>query len=111
MKTKDELNIFMAKAMGWHRQKKNSLIWMTEEGKLTGFNYLNVWNSTEDLNHAKLCLDRWHSRSTCNLSSITRNGKKYSVILDDANFILGMAHDENMALAICEAIQEAMETK
>jgi len=112
MKTDMVLNDFMAiYIMRWiDGYFCDARAWITSvDGRAVHqFDYYD-WNPSEDLNQTKLCLNGWHSMSTCNLSSITRNGKKYSVILDDANFILGAAHNENMALAICEAIREAVE--
>lgn len=120
MKIDMMLDEFMAtKVMGWHKwdvTKKGNWVWVKDR-EFQGYYLPNdnedkpVWKPTKDMNQVELCLNMWHSKSTCNISSITRNGKKYSVILDDANFILGAAHNEDMKIAICEAIREAVELK
>ena len=104
----ETLDRFLAEeVMGWHLVAG---LWRDEAGSVTYNAYANDgWHPTTDIAQAKDCLDAWHNKSTCNISTLYRNGNNVVVTLDDGNIVLASVSSshEGVSRAICLAIYEA----
>jgi len=106
--TNEQLDDFLAReVMGWkiNSYRNGELYAITADGHAIDM----FWHPTTDIAQAKDCLDAWHNKSTCNISTLYRNGNNVVVTLDDGNIVLASVSSshEGVSRAICLAIYEA----